>query len=403
MDRRWIPAALLICLSIGAPPVLAGNYHELQPGLSTRADADRFFGAPLREIVAGERYDYPPDNDATGRVSVRFERTSGTIVAIDVYPLELHGSERYRDWFDLGEPDRADYDDEGNLVEYYEAKGMELHFPGPDATAGVRFFRHLAPAGAEVQPPIPEGSKAYLGVSVREPRGQGIPVVEVVPGSPADIGGLRKGDLILEYEQVSFYGASQGYGGLLEAIAASPVSRPVRFLVERGNRRIELHTTLILLTDEAKRQQNLRLSRESFEQAAALVERKDFEEAIPHLERAVAFNPADVRAYDLLGYCRLRKKRYEPALAAYRSASHHSQGAPVYDYWIGVCLDRLGNREQAIASYRKFLDAGGGDKKMTRDARRRADYLATAPQREAETAERFIELIDTIRKEMEDE
>lgn len=407
MVRSGKVAVLLFSVLLAVAAASAGNYHDLEPGLSTRADADRFFGPPLREIVPGERYDYPPDNDDTRRVSIRFDTVDGTILAIDVYPLAAQDAAKFREWFGLDEPGRADYDAEGNLVEYYDARGVALHFPGPDGTAGVRFFRHYvtaAPGGEpppDDPPPIPEGATAWLGITVQEPSGQGIPVVDVVPGSPADAGGLRKGDLILEYENVNFYGAPRPYSELLEAIAASPVSRPVRLLVERGNSRVEIYTTLVLLTDQAKMQQLLALSRESFEQGAALVERKKYEEAIPHLERAVAFNNRDVRAQDMLGYCCLRKKRYEQALTAYRYASQHSQGAPVYDFWIGVCLDRLGNREQAIASYQAYLDSGDGNRKLTRDARQRVDYLTNAPQRQAETTERFIEMLDTIRKEIE--
>ena len=374
---------------------------------STRADADRFFGPPLREIIPAERYDYPPDNDDTRRISIKFEAGSGVILSIDVYPAGTYHRDEFRSWFELGEPERTEYDGDGNLIESYDSKGIALRFSGPDPGSPVSFFRHFAARTAVPSPiptlnpsPIPENAKAYLGVTVGNHPKQGILINQIIPGSAAERGGFRRGDVILEFENASFYG-STNYQQLLDLLAVAPLSRPVRFLVERGSDRIELFTTLDLRTEESIGNQLRLISRESFDRATKLVDQKKWEQAIPYLERAVTFNPRDTRAQELLGYCCLREKRYERALTAYQSAANVATDSPIYTYWIAVCYDRMGDREKAIETYDLYLQSGHTDRKITRDARKRAEYLRTAPQREAESAEKFIEMIDAIRREIQ--
>jgi tetratricopeptide (TPR) repeat protein len=176
----------------------------------------------------------------------------------------------------------------------------------------------------------------------------------------------------------------------------------VRFLVERGAERIELYTTLDLRTPESIEHELRLVSRESYEQGAALSASKKWEQAIPYLERAVLFNYRDVRAHELLGYACLRAKRFEQALSAYQAAANAAPDSPAYRFWIAVSYDRLGNREKAIESYETYLQSGHTDRKMTRDARKRAEYLRTAPQREAETSKALIDMIEAIRQEISD-
>lgn len=408
MMYRRIAASLLIAALTVAAPALAGSYRNLTPGESTKADADRLFGPPQREIIPLERYDYPPDNDDTRRISIRFEPGTGVIASIDVYPAESYNRGDFRSWFELGEPERTEYDGDGNLMEVYDSKGIALRFSGPDPGSPVTFFRHFAEKAAVPTPvpavdrsPIPENARAYLGITVRNHPKQGVLVSQVVPKSAAERGGFQNGDVILEFENATFYGSAD-YRDLLELLAAAPLSRPVRFLVERGSDRIEIYTTLDLRTEESIANQLRLASRESFDQAAELVDQKKWGRAIPYLERAVIFNPRDTRAQELLGYCCLREKRYDRALAAYQSAANVAPDSPIYTYWAAVCYDRMGNREKAIQTYELYLQSGPNDRKIIRDASRRADYLRNAPEREAESAERFLEMIDAIRKEIQD-
>lgn len=408
MSTRAFTSLVTVWVLFAVLPVVAGSYKELKPGVSTRADADRFFGAPLREIVPGERYDYTPDNDDTRRISIRFDPEGQVIREIDIYPAATYFRDDFHTWFELDDPDRTEYNADGNLVEYYDAAGIVLRYAGFESGAAVTFFRHFAPPEpdrpsdrVDTGQAIPEGARAYLGISYRADETQGLRIYQVMPGSAAERGGLRVGDVILEFEDASFYGSADT-AAFQEVLVNATVSRPVRFLVERGRQRIELYTTLDLRTKDSTDHQMRLESRKAFEQAMAFVEQKKWAEAIPHLERATTLNYRDARAHELLGYCRLKVKRFEQALVSYRSAARVAPDSPVYTYWIAVSLDRMGNREKAIETYEAYLQSEHANRKMMREARRRAEFLRTAPQREAEREKGFADMIDAIRKGIEE-
>ena len=68
MDRGIFAAIpfILACHLVGA-----GTFEGLEPGRSSRADADRVLGTPIREIVAGVRYDYDPSKYGARRISIK--------------------------------------------------------------------------------------------------------------------------------------------------------------------------------------------------------------------------------------------------------------------------------------------------------------------------------------------
>jgi tetratricopeptide (TPR) repeat protein len=408
MRKTIFRICLLILILSTVTCAMAGSYHDLKPGVSTKDDADSYLGLHLREIVPGERYEYAPDNDDTRRISIRFDPENGRIVAIDVYPADSHKAADFRDWFDLDDPERTEYDDNGNLVEFYDSRGIALQLVGSDPEAPVSFFRHFAAVKEEPgditagdTPPIPENARAYLGILIRNHPTQGILIAEILPGSAADKSDLRKGDIILEFEDATFYGKSDS-NELLRQLAAAPVSRPVRFLVERDKKRLEVYTILDLRTEDAIARMINLASRESYEKAVPFYNGKKWEKAIPHLERAVMFNYRDTRAQEMLGYCCYREKRYEQALAAYEAASKAAPDSPVYTFWIATCYDKLGNREKAMQSYQAYLQTGHSDSDMVRDAQKRLDYLRDAPQRKANNAKAFRQMIDIIGGEIDE-
>jgi len=162
-----LAAVAVLCLVLmSGQAVTAGSYRDLQPDVSTREDVERVLGAPLREIVEGQRYDYAGDNEDTRRISIRFRRETGLIEAIDVYPSSAYSVAQYREWFRLQTPDREEYDADGNLIQLYDPQGMALHFEGSDQSSGVRFFRHRARV---VEPQVtgsrPDGAAPRRGLA----------------------------------------------------------------------------------------------------------------------------------------------------------------------------------------------------------------------------------------------
>lgn len=152
--RKTVTVCGLVVVFLAVWPAPAGEYQGLVPGESTKADADRALGAPLREVVRGVRFDFPPDNDDTLRLSVTVDPENGVIRSIDVHPRQSFGKAEYAEWFELGEPERTEINEEGNLVESYPERGMELHYDGPDDKSAIRWFRHYA-VRQDPPPPAP--------------------------------------------------------------------------------------------------------------------------------------------------------------------------------------------------------------------------------------------------------
>jgi tetratricopeptide (TPR) repeat protein len=74
---------------------------------------------------------------------------------------------------------------------------------------------------------------------------------------------------------------------------------------------------------------------------------------------AFADSPSDseiAQHYFEAGRAAFAQARYEEALSAFRTAAHLVPRAELY-YDIGLCAERLGRREDAIAAYQSFLGA----------------------------------------------
>lgn len=138
-------AALVFLFVSGIGVCRAGTYLGLEPGVSTKAEADKALGAPIKEIVRDTEYEYAPQPD-TRRVSIKFAKKTQVIESIDIYSQEPHLKRQYVEWFQLGSPEKTGRDERGRLVEYYGEAGMALHFAGPDEGSAVESFSHLASA-----------------------------------------------------------------------------------------------------------------------------------------------------------------------------------------------------------------------------------------------------------------
>lgn len=391
----------------------AGTFEGLEPGVSTRADAEAALGPPIREVVAGVRYDYDPSKYGARRISIQYDRQTALIVKIDLYLEESHSKSDYRGWFELGQPSATSSDDSGKLVERYLPQAISLHYAGPDDSSPVAFFRHFVPGPGSTAAPvqtstatdhIPGASaKPFLGASfVADHGGQGVRIREVHPGSPADRAGLRPGDVILEFGEHSFYGGTQDPWEFVALIGAAPTGRPIRMLVERGTARVGLEITLELRDPQQIEAERRRLALDAYRQGDALGRQGKFAEAIPYLERAYNYNPKDSRTLEMLGYCRFREKRYAEALQAYNTAHQMVPDNAVVTYFVGVCHDALGNGQQAVDYYQQYLSSDDYDKKRRKYATRRIEAITRPPEDQVNWGEAIADVISAIQEEMEE-
>jgi Tfp pilus assembly protein PilF len=137
---------LLLLFVFGPGSASAGTFRGLEPGVSTKSEVDAKLGKPIKEAVKGERYDYDPGEPDTSRISMTFSGKNQVIETIDIYSREPYLKSHYKEWFQLGNPDRSEHDLLGNRVESYASAGIMLHFSGPSDASPVVCFSHYDPA-----------------------------------------------------------------------------------------------------------------------------------------------------------------------------------------------------------------------------------------------------------------
>ncbi|RPJ60650.1 MAG: tetratricopeptide repeat protein [Acidobacteria bacterium] len=93
-----------------------------------------------------------------------------------------------------------------------------------------------------------------------------------------------------------------------------------------------------------------------FDQAALLVEKGKYEEAVPEFRRALELNPEDVRSHSKLGIALAGIGRVDEAIAEYRKAMELDPDyADAYSK-LGLALARLGRPHEARQQFEKALE-----------------------------------------------
>lgn len=117
--------------------VYAGTYSGLVPGSSTKFDADKVLGAPIKEVIRVQRYDYNPEDHDASRLSLTFNARTQVIETITLYFKQSYTAPQVKQWFELSEVPQKEIDDDGNLIEYYLSDGIALFYEGPDTESDV--------------------------------------------------------------------------------------------------------------------------------------------------------------------------------------------------------------------------------------------------------------------------
>ncbi len=108
----------------------AVSYDNLTPGASTKKDADLTLGMPVKEVIAGESYDYNPSRHELKRIHITFNQTDNVIETISLYFLEPYAHDQLKKWFGLnGNPENT-IDSLGNYIDYYLDQGISLYHKG---------------------------------------------------------------------------------------------------------------------------------------------------------------------------------------------------------------------------------------------------------------------------------
>ncbi len=301
---------------------IAETFMTLQPGRSTRSDAEKKLGAPIREVVAGVQYDYEPRLEAR-RLSITFHRKTGVIRAIDVYSRDPYLKDEYREWLQLGSPAETRRDDRGYLVEMYPQNGVALHFSGRSDNAAVEYIRHYDPAPPAAETPTKKPVKKRR---VKKPKKQ---VAQTRPPKPPQ-----------QLENAADYDREANI-----AINAKDWHKAKRLIAE-GLRRYP---------DSA----DLWHTRASYYFKTKMDPREvRSREAIQAMYRAYKLNPTAEHSAEM-GWLHLEfHNDCTLALSYFREAEKKGYAGeqPALFYWMGACYEKIGMYTSSKTYYKRFLD-----------------------------------------------
>jgi TolA-binding protein len=317
------PKAISIIGLIAAAMLLFPGFHncfaetflELRPGHSTKAEADKKLGPPIKEVIKGTQYDYQPQLDAS-RLSVTFHRGTNVIKSIDIYSGEPYTKGEYQEWLQLGTQAKTSRDKDGHLVEHYLQKGVALHFAGQDDTSVVAYISHYDVTRARPTPPLKGPKDAHY------------------------------------YDQEAD-----------QAIKAKDW-RQAKQLIEEGLRRYPNSDDLW----HTRAKYYLKTKSEPREVRSSEVMRSMF--------RAYKLNPSGKHAAEMGWFHKDLNNDCTLALSYFKEAEAkgYATEEPSLLYWMGMCYEDLGMYNSARSSYRRFLNMAPGHEKHP-EAERGLDRL----------------------------
>lgn len=341
----------------------AGEYSGLVPGVSTKADAEKELGKPARIFSDANRIDYCVKGHDLKRLSIVYDETSGVIQGIDLFFDINYDRDQLKEWFGLEGKSQRRYDANGNMVEYFQEEGIELHYNGPEITDTINFLRHR-------------------DADLKDIKKEEKPIVRKSEGfdnCPADAEKYaKKADPFIEKDQYKeaipylqnaaqcdpervIYGSMLGYaylqtGRLDEAIEAA------RKVINRSEDYISYSVL-----------------------GTAYFRKKDHHSAIPYFEKAVNF-PQDMKLIDnleFLGVCYYNEGRLNEALTTMVKAHKRDKNSPLNVYYLAVISDRLGNQADAKFYYKKYLKLKHNNKDMNFAAKERLSVLNRQPKQKS--------------------
>jgi len=330
---------------------LAGEYSGITPGVSTRSDAQREFGAPVNETGV-DKCDYSPEGHDLKKLSAEFY-DDGTLKSIDLLFNKPYAVDKVKEWFDLqGRPDQTD-EMMGRRVELYKKKGVKIVFENLDADSDIIQLSHVDVSGRK------EAPVAKIAVSKS---------VDSCPGAAEKY--ANEADPFIQKDQYA-----KAIAPLKKAAMCDPnrviYSSMLAFSYWKADQLDEA-------IDWAKKTLNIEKDYIAYcVLGSSYWEKKDCDSALPYLEKAVSFSKDKGKDnLELLGACYYQKGRLNDALSTLVKSNKRDRQSYLTLYYLAATSDRLGNKPDAKFYYKKFLRTKKGNQDMIFAAKERLSVLS---------------------------
>lgn len=367
---------ILISLAILVAPLQAGTYLGLMPGQSTKADADRVLGGPIREVEKATQYDYDPKPHDAKRISVVYEKDSRIIKTIFLYFLKGYSKKDLTTWFGLGQP-AGTRTVNGRRVEDYD--GISLYFSGTDDSSPIEYFSHVIPFRTSASPsPGPQEDKVVtlgLVVSSFEHHDEGIQVWNTWPGYAAEKAGFKEGDVILQMGPHRLNRADIPVKDFVDLVRMLPTDQSTSFLVRRKSEILTIHVTPERKSPEeikAIQARLARLAQKHYQDGLASLTANSLTEADAHFKKAISFDPTRAEYHVKLAKTREKTGQLDSAKLYYLRAYALNQDYEML-LAVGKIYQRQGKKEAAAQAYREAIRV-----RPREDASRKAETMLEA-------------------------
>jgi len=203
---------------------------------------------------------------------------------------------------------------------------------------------------------LDDGRTPYLGAAFEKHNGEGIKVMGTLAGTPAENTGLRKGDLILEVENISLRDKGAQPELFSEMIKNIPVDRPVRFHIERNGKRFDVYIKLLNVSQEEReifQKETNQKYRSDFDRGSLLFSQEKYGEAIEAFRKSM--NEQPLESTRAIGVCYLYQNQFNVAYDYIVKAYKMNKESPESTFFLAVCCDNLGKINGAKYYYTVYL------------------------------------------------
>ncbi len=335
-----------------AGQVCAGEYDGITPGVSTKTDADKAFGSPVKVSAQGKQLDYSTAGHDLARLSVVLAPGTDVVRKIHLVFQKPYAKTQVKEWFRLKEQPDATEEVQGHRVEFFEGPGVKIVLEDRDENGRVIQLSHVdvAPESALAAPLKTAVTSDSCPAAAEKYAQQADPFIAKDQYQQA-IAPLKKAAMCDPDRAV--YASTLAYA-YLKADRLNDAVTTAKALVDRT----EDYVGYSVLGN-------------------AYVQKNDCRAAIPYLEKAVTFKQDQPLQdnMEFLGVCYYKDGRLNEALKTLVKSYKRNKKSPLSVYFLAATSDRLGNKADAKFYYKKYLGLRHKDKDMNSLAKERLRVL----------------------------
>jgi len=246
-----------------------------------------------------------------------------------------------------------------------------------------------------------DGLTAYFGAVFARNEGEGIKLLGVLEDTPAQNSGLRKGDVILEVEDISFRDKGSQpdvFSGMVQQL---PSDRPLRFRIERDGKKFDVWIKPLRIDEEqlAAFQTEIREKfSNDYARGRQLMDGENYAGAIAYFQRSLESKNRIMESYQGMGICYFHLGEHKQARKNLENALKLDRTQPLSWFYGALNMDVLKRINGAIEGYKRYLKLNHDNAEINAFARERLEQLKRG--RSFDWSKRLPEVIEAIKKEI---